>query len=200
MNQDKMGKGEQSRARLLQAAAAQFAAVGYHRTRVSDIVRQAGLTQAAFYLYFPSKESLYQELMDGFFQKLWELSDAGGKVTPLARHEVRDRMKENLLELFRFFARMPEQTRIVLTGAEEREELHRKLTSIVSDNLRKNQEAGHVRPELSVEVAAESMLAVVQRLTVRFLLSGERTAEQLAEDAAALLAKGILQADRTKEE
>lgn len=104
MNQDKMGKGEQSRARLLQAAAAQFAAVGYHRTRVSDIVRQAGLTQAAFYLYFPSKESLYQELMDGFFQKLWELSDAGGKVTPLARHEVRDRMKENLLELFRFFA------------------------------------------------------------------------------------------------
>lgn len=200
MNQDKMGKGEQSRARLLQAAAAQFAAVGYHRTRVSDIVRQAGLTQAAFYLYFPSKESLYQELMDGFFQKLWELSDAGGKVTPLARHEVRDRMKENLLELFRFFARMPEQTRIVLTGAEEREELHRKLTSIVSANLRKNQEAGHVRPELSVEVAAESMLAVVQRLTVRFLLSGERTAEQLAEDAAALLAKGILQADRTKEE
>lgn len=199
MNQDKMGKGEQSRARLLQAAAAQFAAVGYHRTRVSDIVRQAGLTQAAFYLYFPSKESLYQELMDGFFQKLWELSDAGGKVTPLARHEVRDRMKENLLELFRFFARMQEQTRIVLTGAEEREELHRKLTSIVSANLRKNQEAGHVRPELSVEVAAESMLAVVQRLTVRFLLSGERTAEQLAEDAAALLAKGILQADRKEE-
>lgn len=192
MTQAKVGKGELSRARLLQAAASEFAAKGYHRTRVSDIVRQAGLTQAAFYLYFESKELLYQELMDRFFKKLWELSDAGRKVTPLKSHEVQSRLKENLLDLFRFFMEMPELTTIVLTQAEG-EDLHRRLAGIVADNLRRNQEAGHVKANLSVEVTAESIVAMLYRLTIRFLLTGEKTAEQLADEAVALLAGGMLQ-------
>lgn len=199
MNRKKAGKGEMSRARLLQAAASEFAANGYERTRVSDIVRRAGLTQAAFYLYFPSKESLYQELMDGFFQKLWELSDAGRKVTPLGKHEVRGRLRENLLDLFRFFAEMPELAAIVLSQSSEREGLQRKLAGIVSANLRSNQEAGHVRADLSVEVVAESIVAMLYRLTVRFLLSGEKTAEQLADEATVLLAGGMLHVDIPKE-
>ncbi|WP_411503676.1 TetR/AcrR family transcriptional regulator [Brevibacillus centrosporus] len=194
MTQAKVGKGEMSRARLLQAAASEFAAKGYHRTRVSDIVRRAGLTQAAFYLYFESKELLYQELMDRFFKKLWELSDAGRKVTPLKSHEVQSRLKENLLDLFRFFMEMPELTTIVLTQAAEGEDLHRKLAGIVADNLRSNQEAGHVKANLSVEVTAESIVAMLYRLTIRFLLTGEKTAEQLADEAVALLAGGMLQA------
>ncbi|GED31113.1 TetR/AcrR family transcriptional regulator [Brevibacillus centrosporus] len=193
MTQAKVRKGEMSRARLLQAAASEFAAKGYHRTRVSDIVRQAGLTQAAFYLYFESKELLYQELMDRFFKKLWELSDAGRKVTPLKSHEVQSRLKENLLDLFRFFMEMPELTTIVLTQAEG-EDLHRRLAGIVADNLRRNQEAGHVKANLSVEVTAESIVAMLHRLTIRFLLTGEKTAEQLADEAVALLAGGMLQA------
>ncbi|WP_419878628.1 TetR/AcrR family transcriptional regulator [Brevibacillus centrosporus] len=192
MTEAKVRKGEMSRARLLQAAASEFAAKGYHRTRVSDIVRQAGLTQAAFYLYFESKELLYQELMDRFFKKLWELSDAGRKVTPLKSHEVQSGLKENLLDLFRFFMEMPELTTIVLTQAEG-EDLHRRLAGIVADNLRRNQEAGHVKANLSVEVTAESIVAMLHRLTIRFLLTGEKTAEQLADEAVALLAGGMLQ-------
>lgn len=192
MTQAKVRKGEMSRARLLQAAASEFAAKGYHRTRVSDIVRQAGLTQAAFYLYFESKELLYQELMDRFFKKLWELSDAGRKVTSLKSHEVQSRLKENLLDLFRFFMEMPELTTIVLTQADG-EDLHRRLAGIVADNLRRNQEAGHVKANLSVEVTAESIVAMLYRLTIRFLLTGEKTAEQLADEAVALLAGGMLQ-------
>ncbi|MGG0936628.1 TetR/AcrR family transcriptional regulator [Brevibacillus centrosporus] len=192
MTQAKVRKGEMSRARLLQAAASEFAAKGYHRTRVSDIVRQAGLTQAAFYLYFESKELLYQELMDRFFKKLWELSDAGRKVTPLKSHEVQSRLKENLLDLFRFFMEMPELTTIVLTQTEG-EDLHRRLAGIVADNLRRNQEAGHVKANLSVEVTAESIVAMLYRLTIRYLLTGEKTAEQLADEAVALLAGGMLQ-------
>ncbi|MFJ9498495.1 TetR/AcrR family transcriptional regulator [Brevibacillus centrosporus] len=193
MTQAKVRKGEMSRARLLQAAASEFAAKGYHRTRVSDIVRQAGLTQAAFYLYFESKELLYQELMDRFFKKLWELSEAGRKVTPLKSHEVQSRLKENLLDLFRFFMEMPELTTIVMTQAEG-EDLHCRLAGIVADNLRRNQEAGHVKANLSVEVTAESIVAMLYRLTIRFLLTGEKTAEQLADEAVALLAGGMLQA------
>src|SRR5262245_44500387 len=40
---------------LLAAAVEVFAAKGYTATRVSDIVREAGVAQGTFYLYFKSK-------------------------------------------------------------------------------------------------------------------------------------------------
>ncbi|MED1917357.1 TetR/AcrR family transcriptional regulator [Bacillus thuringiensis] len=195
MTNDKLSKGELSRNRLLAAAASEFAAKGFHRTRVSDIVKTAGLTQASFYQYFDSKEGLYQQLTDTFVTKLWELADSGQKVTALTKEDVFHQVRENLLALFRFFQEQPDLTRIVLYQAEEGEALHRKLASIVAVNLRKNQTAGQVRVELSVEVAAEAMIAVVDRMTTRYLLTGEKTAEQLADDAVSFLAYGILQAN-----
>lgn len=74
-----MPKGEQSRGRLLAAAASEFAAKGFHRARVSDIVKAAGLTQASFYQYFESKEGLYQQLMDEFFPGCGSLLTEGAR-------------------------------------------------------------------------------------------------------------------------
>ncbi|MED1722157.1 TetR/AcrR family transcriptional regulator [Brevibacillus parabrevis] len=196
MEESKLPKGEQSRGRLLAAAASEFAAKGFHRARVSDIVKAAGLTQASFYQYFESKEGLYQQLMDEFFSRLWELADGGSKVTALGKADVFDQVRENLVALFGFFQERPELTQIVLYQAEAGEELHRKLAAMVSANLRQNQAAGHVRAALSPEVAAEAMVAVCYRLTARFLLTGEKTPEQLADEAVCFLAHGILQEKR----
>lgn len=192
MNRTRTEKGEMSRNRLLEAAAEEFAGKGYHLTRVSDIVKRAGLTQAAFYLYFPSKEAMYQELRDEFFHKLWELADAGKKVTPLSKEWTVPKLKENLLELFEFFASVPKLTQVFLQASDEGENLHRQLAQMVESNLRRNQEAGHLRGEFSPEVAAEAMVAILYRLTERYLLSGEKTAEELADQAVLLIAHGIV--------
>ncbi|MFS0918068.1 TetR/AcrR family transcriptional regulator [Brevibacillus sp. 179-C 1.1 NHS] len=195
MTSSKLSKGELSRSRLLTAAASEFAEKGFHRTRVSDIVRAAGLTQASFYQYFDSKEGVYQQLTSTFVARLQELADSGQKVTALTTGNVFGQVRENLLSLFRFFQEQPDLTRIVLYQAEEGEALYRKLASMVAVNLRQNQAAGHVRTDLSVEVAAEAMIAVVDRLTSRYLLTGEKTAEQLADAAVSFLAFGILQSN-----
>ncbi|MFS0557101.1 TetR/AcrR family transcriptional regulator [Brevibacillus sp. 179-C9.3 HS] len=195
MTSSKLSKGELSRSRLLTAAASEFAEKGFHRTRVSDIVSAAGLTQASFYQYFDSKEGLYQQLTSTFVARLQELADSGQKVTALTTGNVFGQVRENLLSLFRFFQEQPDLTRIVLYQAEEGEALYRKLASMVAVNLRQNQAAGHVRTDLSVEVAAEAMIAVVDRLTSRYLLTGEKTAEQLADAAVSFLAFGILQSN-----
>ena len=47
-------RGEESRARLLAAAAREFAQHGYHETKVSTIVADAGVSQPTFYFYFPT--------------------------------------------------------------------------------------------------------------------------------------------------
>src|SRR6188472_4175135 len=59
-----MTKGERTRQRLLEAAIQRFAADGYRRTSVSDIARDAGLTPAATYAYFPSKDALFRAAVD----------------------------------------------------------------------------------------------------------------------------------------
>lgn len=57
------------RDRLLTAAVEVFAAKGYTATRVSDIVGQAGVAQGTFYLYFRSKQAIFEELLDTCFSR-----------------------------------------------------------------------------------------------------------------------------------
>lgn len=58
------------RDRLLAAAVDVFAAKGYAATRVSDIVREAGVAQGTFYLYFKSKQAIFEQLLDTCFSRL----------------------------------------------------------------------------------------------------------------------------------
>ncbi len=54
--------GERSKQLLLEKAMELFSMKGYHETKISDIVKAANVTQPTFYLYFESKDSLYNDL------------------------------------------------------------------------------------------------------------------------------------------
>ncbi|HKY14056.1 MAG TPA: helix-turn-helix domain-containing protein [Microthrixaceae bacterium] len=56
-------RGLNTRARLLEAATEVFAAQGYHSARVDDIVEVAATSHGTFYVYFASKEALFDELV-----------------------------------------------------------------------------------------------------------------------------------------
>ena len=51
---------------LMRAGMMLFSEKGYHDTKVSDIVREAGVAQGTFYLYFDSKADLFAALLDEF--------------------------------------------------------------------------------------------------------------------------------------
>ncbi len=59
---------------ILDAAVKTFSRSGYHRTRVSDIAREAGVADGTVYLYFNNKEdiliSLFQNIMNIFVEEL----------------------------------------------------------------------------------------------------------------------------------
>lgn len=57
-------KGAQTRTRLLDAATAVFAEVGFLEARISDIAERAGLSHGSFYHYFDSKEQIFREVAD----------------------------------------------------------------------------------------------------------------------------------------
>ncbi len=59
---------------ILEAAVKTFARSGYHRSRVADIAREAGVADGTVYIYFKNKEdiliSLFQSLMNRFVEEL----------------------------------------------------------------------------------------------------------------------------------
>jgi len=59
---------------ILDAAVKTFSQSGYHRTRVADIAREAGVADGTVYIYFENKEdiliSLFQDLMQRFVEDL----------------------------------------------------------------------------------------------------------------------------------
>ncbi len=55
---------EERRARILACALEVFAQKGYHSSTVADIIKKAAVARGTFYLYFKSKRSVFDELLD----------------------------------------------------------------------------------------------------------------------------------------
>ncbi len=70
-------RGERSRTRLLDAALAAFATRGFHGTSTREIAEAAGMSAAAAYAHFPTKESmLYRLSLLGHQEALSTIEDA----------------------------------------------------------------------------------------------------------------------------
>ena len=57
-----MKKSEETRDRIVKAAITVFGQVGYDAAAMSEVAIQAGVAKGTLYLYFPSKEKLFEEI------------------------------------------------------------------------------------------------------------------------------------------
>ena len=58
-----LSQGQRTRAKLLEAAEAEFGEKGFYEAQIVDITRRAGVAHGTFYTYFPSKEAILVELV-----------------------------------------------------------------------------------------------------------------------------------------
>ncbi|MEO3946549.1 TetR/AcrR family transcriptional regulator [Gorillibacterium sp. CAU 1737] len=184
-------KGEATRARLVASAETLFAAKGYHAATVSQIVSGAGVTQASFYLHFASKEELLTELLDRFEQKLAALGDAGKEAPHHLDRSLEEFSAGALAQVFSLLGENANLTRIALQGPSG-ERLRTILAKQVEVNLRGNQARGIVHEEIDPEIVAYSLVAAVEQLTYGYLLSGERSKEELSRQVARMFLSGVL--------
>ena len=63
-------KGEETKARIMQAARELIHARGYKNTGLQDILQASGVPKGSFYLYFRSKEDLGRELIVAYRQTM----------------------------------------------------------------------------------------------------------------------------------
>lgn len=103
MNLPSLSNQDQDRQQVLMRLALEiFARKGYHNTKISDVVKSAGVSQGTFYWYFKSKEQLAIQLIEDGKEKLTKVIEQGyrkhaGTVDDMVRSSAR-----LLTDLFEF--------------------------------------------------------------------------------------------------
>lgn len=153
--------GEKSRARLLAAAAAEFALSGYHETKISAIVKKAGVSQPAFYLYFESKEAIFQELTNAFREQLFKHVQASLLAPDIQHASLADAIAAGVAGIFSFFHEKPQLTHIGLCLSPEAEAIKEELAKRIQLNLEKEQQMGYFSADIDMSMAAESLVGTL---------------------------------------
>ncbi len=63
-------KRDQRRHQILDAAKSVFAERGFHDASINEIIKSAGIARGTFYLYFSSKEAVFQSILDSAIEGL----------------------------------------------------------------------------------------------------------------------------------
>lgn len=70
-----MGKGQQTRERILEIAEAAVLAKGFGATSIEEIIAEAGITKSGFFYHFPDKSELARHMLRRFVDHSDELLD-----------------------------------------------------------------------------------------------------------------------------
>lgn len=127
--------GEKSKQLLLEKAIEQFSTYGYHETKISEIVKSANVTQPTYYLYFESKESLYKDLNELFRTGFFEIVE--NDFSNEQSGNVADSILSHLTNLFEFFLKNEDLTKIGFYDSESSEFIKKEFASNLMKILEK---------------------------------------------------------------
>lgn len=99
----RMGKGERTAARLLEAGRTVFERDGYFDARVADIATEAGVGHGTFYTYFKSKDEIFVAVAQSVTDSLFNAYSHSPGLDPVERIRATNR---RYVELYRQNARM----------------------------------------------------------------------------------------------
>ncbi len=112
-------RGERARAGLKAAALRVLERQGYHKMRIADVTREAGVAQGLFYHYFKDLKSLTLEVLTDFAQAS---NDPAAIEKDVPRGDWYARIYAHNLLVVRSYAKRPGVMRCMLQMADEEPE------------------------------------------------------------------------------
>lgn len=174
------GRGWRTRKKLLDAAERIFGERGFHDTSIADITRAAGVGLGTFYVYFPSKEAIFVELVKDMGHEMRRrLHEASAAAPDRARAE-----EAGFRAFFDFVAQHPNLYRIVreceFVAPQEYRAWYQRLAERYRARLTEAMEAGEFR-RLDPELVAYCLMGMGDFLGMRLVLwDGRRRVPQRA--------------------
>jgi AcrR family transcriptional regulator len=165
-------RGVETRQRLLDAAEQVFAEIGYVDASIVKITEAAGVGQGTFYLYFASKQEIFDELVRDLNRRVRHaMKEASSK--------GETRLESELLGFgayFRFTTEHPALYRIIRQAEFVSPKMLRyhydKLSEGYVEGLRAAMERGEVG-DIDPEVTAYALMAAGELLGMRWILWGD---------------------------
>jgi AcrR family transcriptional regulator len=185
-------RGERTRRRLLEAAEAVFADLGYHDASIVKITEAAGVGQGTFYLYFASKKDVFDELVVDLNHRVRQaMTEAASQGTTRAEME-----RLGFAGYFRFVAEHPALYRIIrqaeFVSPETLVTHYDRLMRPYAAGLEQAMEAGEVAPG-DAEVLAWSLMGIGELCGMRWILwNGEHgMPEQVFDELARIIVRAL---------
>ncbi|MDP6943564.1 MAG: helix-turn-helix domain-containing protein [Myxococcota bacterium] len=166
---------ENRRALILRAAVETFSARGYHRTRVADIIKAAGIARGTFYLYFESKNAIFLELLDTLLDEF--LGGIEGVEVGTDAPPVYVQLLDRVTMLLKTAASNAALARIIFREAvgldaevdQKLSDFDDRLHEYVQRSLMNGQAMGLLR-EMDTEIIASCILGSVRQVLYRDLV------------------------------
>ena len=163
-------RGEATRRKLLEAAEEVFAGLGYHEASIVKITERAGIGLGTFYLYFDSKQQIFEELVVDLNRRVrHSMSEAMAGASGRIEAE-----RAGFEGFFRFTAAHPALYRVVREAEFVSPEMLRLHYTRIVDGyeagLRAAQREGDVDEALDTEVTAWALMGAGELIGMRYLL------------------------------
>jgi AcrR family transcriptional regulator len=162
-------RGEATRRRILDAAEAIFGEQGYYEASVSHITRRASVAQGTFYIYFRTKQEIFEELVADLGKRLRQATREAIAAAP-NRLEAERR---GFLAFFTFVAQHRRIYRIVQeaerVAPEAAHAYYRRISEGYERALREAMDVGEVYP-MDPEAIAYALMGIGHFLALRWLI------------------------------
>jgi AcrR family transcriptional regulator len=162
-------RGAETRTRLLEAAEAVFADLGYHDASIVKITETAGVAQGTFYLYFTGKREIFDELVRDLNRRV---RHAMKEASSLGRTRVEAEVL-GFRAYFRFTAEHPALYRIIrqaeFVSPTMLQYHYDRLSQGYVEALRAARERGEIG-EIDPEVTAWALMGAGELIGLRWIL------------------------------
>lgn len=166
--------GEKSKQLLQEKAIELFSSKGFYKTKISDIVQAANVTQPTFYLYFKSKDMIYESLINRFKEEFITAVDEI-KIHS-EKWDFNTFISRFLTHIFDYYSKMAGLTKIAYDHKETADFINDYLKPVLIEKIE------HVELGVDKLVFIESLLGAMERVTLTMLLTKKFTSEQLSNE------------------
>lgn len=163
--------------RIFDAALLTITEKGFHRTRMSDIARKAGISYGLVYHYFKNKEALFDAILDRWWRGLFALMEA--------LREGEDGVRAKLRRLTTYFLdayqERPELVTIFITEisrstanlTEHRLKCFTDFMDLTEAFILQGQQTGTLRRDLRARYLTYIYLGAIETLLTTMVFGGE---------------------------
>ncbi|WP_342571086.1 TetR/AcrR family transcriptional regulator [Paenibacillus sp. FSL R5-0749] len=199
--------GEERRDQIIRIAMERFATQGYHQTKISDIVREAGVAQGTFYWHFKSKEAIASEIILTGKEELLEAIGQGYRKDAGSVEDMVKASERLFTDLFIFAAQNRYFMELLLKGIVTEESVQRlveetrnAVETAFRHNMERAIELGMLPQGMDVPLRAALLVSMIEGMISRWLFGSAdlhskfsaMTASSLAAEAASFEFYGLL--------